>query len=72
MKILKKEKITDVYVFPGDTLSLIYKQNGKEKVVILNHEITEKAHYDTAIIFELENGELGLRYGLGGAFGKEE
>ena len=56
---------------PGDTLNLVYQQKEEERIVVLKHEITEEAMYDTAIVIQFEDDELGLEYGLGGAFGKE-
>ena len=72
MKVLKREKIKPIYVYPGDTLQMEYIPEDGEKQILLTHNITEEIVYDTAIIIELENGEFGLTHGLGGIFGKQE
>lgn len=72
MKVLKRKKIDLIYVYPGDTLQMDYTPKGGEMQVLLTHNITEEAVYDTAIIIELEDGEFGLIHGLGGIFGKQK
>lgn len=71
MKVLHREKISPICVHPGDVLQLEFQQANKERRTVLTHKITEAAEYDVAIVVEFENGELGLRHGLGGVFGSE-
>jgi len=79
MKILKEKPIIGgVRVQPGDTLSVTYSQylnTTGEKIFskeLINAPITKRADYDTVLIVEFEDGELGLAGGLGGVVGKKK
>jgi hypothetical protein len=76
MKILKKSSIPPLHVGPGISVSLNYTRKLGDQVVdtteVLSHECTMKQTFDTAVIFELEDGELGMEMGLGGAFGRSK
>jgi hypothetical protein len=74
MKILKKEPIPPLHVGPGISVNLVYTRRMGDTIIdqttVLSHECTVEQDFDTAAIFELENGELGMECGLGGVFGK--
>ena len=64
--ILKKERMSPIFVGPSDTLSLIHNNN-----VILVQHIEKDRVFDTVIIFETKD-EFGLENGIGGMFGKSK
>ena len=66
MKAIEQKKLDrPKYVIPGDQVTLMYQD---EK--LLSREIKTERKIDTLIIFETEEGELGLKAGIGGIFGE--
>lgn len=71
MKELQRREDLDINLFPGDKLILWYDKPDGTYEKVLSQEIKDVMHVDTAVIFETEDGELGLEYGIGGVFGKK-
>lgn len=70
MRVLLRDRISPVSVFPGDTLSLLFNDE-----VLATYDIQESATYDEAIIFSLderERVELGVSDGIGGIFARSQ
>lgn len=63
----------DVYInmSPGDTLGLYYTDDDGNEHEVLREEIKEEYYVDSAVIFDFEN-ELGMKRGIGGAFGEKK
>ena len=74
MKIRLKEKVPTAHLEKGDTIQLEYRQeiDGKEvfRETVCKDTIDRPIKVDTAIIFDVEEGDFGeeVEDGIGGAF----
>jgi hypothetical protein len=66
MKVIQQED-TKIYAMPGDTFRLLYKGE-----VLLEEPITKQMAIDTLMIVQIEDGDLGLKSGIGGIFGEKK
>lgn len=64
--ILASDETVDINIGPGDSLGLYYE--GEE---ILCEVLEKEMHVDKVVIFEFEHA-MGMKEGVGGAFGKKE
>lgn len=71
MKILDKTRC-NISAIPGDIVNIVYEDPWRTRHAILRHEITERMDFDTAVIVQLDDGELGMESGIGGFFCKEQ
>lgn len=69
MKILA-EAPADFILFPGDTITLLYTNEDGVTSNVLSKNIDKAMKIDIGVVFELEDGDLGMEFGIGGAFGK--
>lgn len=70
MKILA-ETPANFDLYPGDRMNLLYTDEFGKTTTVLSKEIEKSMKIDTGIVFELEDGDLGMELGIGGAFGKK-
>jgi hypothetical protein len=73
MKILVRNKISPIYMSPGDTLVLSYRDPNGGETVACSRSFTRSMRIDEAMIFELTQKELkklGLKDAIGGIFGE--
>lgn len=77
MKVRLKAKIGPIHTVPGDTINLIYKEEGDYgaagkvavETTVLTAPIEKAATFDEAVIFEVDDGDfVGAVGGIGGAF----
>jgi hypothetical protein len=61
-----QETDANINIMPGDSLSVYYDDEE-----LLREEIKEKMHVDKVVIFDFEHA-MGMKKGIGGAFGKKE
>lgn len=71
MKILDEIPV-DLNLCPGDRIHLLYTNEDGLTTEVLMKEIDKVMSIDTGIVFELEDGDLGMELGIGGAFGKKK
>lgn len=60
-----------IYVERGDTFELVYQPPAGPAQTVLTERIDRPMLIDRAVIFEV-NGILGLKTGIGGAFGEAQ
>jgi hypothetical protein len=80
-KVITRDDNLGIVMVPGDTLELSYDKTytdlntgeilHEESEVILKETIKEPLVINSAVIFEFENA-LGMKRGIGGAFGEKE
>ena len=77
MKIRKREKMPPIYLAPGDTIELSYKESAiypdgeveVEEKKVLESAIGRELTLNEAVIFDVEEGDFeGAEDGIGGAF----
>jgi len=75
MRTLLRQKFkTPIYVCPGDTVQLTYKDPFGRSHVLAHKAVNEHHKFDTGIVFSLHDDELedlGLTDALGGMFATE-
>ncbi len=76
MKLRTIRKIPTICCNPGDIVKVRYSQVDHNGKVIKSQEvaaaaITTSMELDTAYIYELENGDLGMECGFIGGMGKQ-
>jgi len=73
MKILGREKISPIYVNPGDSITLEYRNELGEVKTALQQTVMKPLVADEAVVFEAESGDFpGIKEGIGGLFGVAE
>lgn len=70
-RILQRDDNLGINICSGDTLGLYYTDDDGNEQEILREEIKDSMYINSAIIFDFEN-ELGMKRGIGGAFGEKE
>ena len=71
MRILKREKITPINLYPGDMINLEYTDENGKRTTVMSDTVTEYHKFDEAAVFALDESdkkELGVKDGLGGVF----
>ena len=71
MRILKREKIAPIHLYPGDMINLLYTDENGQRTTVMKDVVTEYHYFDEAAVFALDENdkkELGVRDGLGGVF----
>jgi len=70
-RILERNDDLNINMMPGDTLELIYTDDDGNENTALKVDIEKEYSVNSAVVFDFEN-ELGMKKGIGGAFGEKE
>ena len=71
LEILSRDDSLNIAVCPGDTFELSYVDPSGNETVVLTEKIEEIAIIDSVVAFKFK-GILGMKRGIGGAFGEKE
>ena len=71
MRILKRQRIAPINLYPGDMINLVYTDETGKRTTVMSETVTQDYYFDEAAVFALDENdkkELGVKDGLGGVF----